>query len=351
MIICHPYLCSKGGGERIVVKTAEYIDSPVYVVDYKPENLWEEYRDLDVHVLKSFKPYFFGYRWTFKNLKLKTDVINAQGHPSQWIRIKNKPVIWYCHFPPYIKSTKPIPPGLRYIEKRIINKIEFVFCNSEFIKEKLKRYYNKDAEVLNPRCDVEKYKPGKFKDYFFYPSRIHPRKRFEIAIQAMKIVRKKYPEFKLIIAGFPTDDNYLEKLRDMLGDSGKIMLNVDDKKLIELFTNCYAVLYTPWIEDFGIVPTEGLASGKPVIAINEGGPREIVVDGKTGFLINSAEEMAKRMIELIKDRKLTRKMGKAARKRAEKKYGWDSFLRRFEEVYEEIRDGKKVKPIEESSQK
>lgn len=337
MIICHPYLASKGGGERIVVKLAEYFDCPVYVVEYRPENLWEDYKNIDVHVLKSFKPTFFGYRYTFRKLKLKTDVVNAQGHPSQWVRLKNKPVIWYCHFPPYIKSTFPIPPGFRLIEKKIIDRIEFVFCNSEFIKEKLKIYYNKDAEVLNPRTDIEKYKSGKFKDYFFYPSRIHPRKRFEIAIEAIKIVRKKYPEFKLIIAGFPADNNYLKRIKEMLGDNGKIMLNVDDKKLTELFANCYGVLYTPWIEDFGIVPVEGHASGKPVIAINEGGPKEVVVNGKTGFLINSVEEMARRMIQLIENRKLARKMGRAARRRAEKKYGWGSFLKRFEEVYEEVR--------------
>ncbi len=336
MIICHPYLSSKGGGERIVVQLAKHFDCPVYVADYKPENLWEDARNLDVHVIKASKPTFLGYRKAFGSLRLDTDVVNAQGHPSQWVRRHNKPVIWYIHFPPYVKSTMPIPPGFRWIEKRIIKDIEYCFCNSKYIRGKLKQYYNKDAEVLNPRADIHLYKPGKFQNYFFYPSRLHPRKRFEIAIEAINIVRQKYPDFRLVIAGFPSDESYISKINKMLGSSGEVIINPNDKRMKELYSNCYGVLYSAWVEDFGIVPVEGLASGKPVIAMDEGGPSEVVSNGKTGYLVKSASEMAKKMEHLIENKSLATKMGKEARRTAEKKYGWESFLDRFEEVYEEF---------------
>jgi len=340
MIVCHPYLVSKGGGERIVVKIAEKFDCPIYVCEYDKDRLWKEYQNLDVHVIKSFRPSFFGYRYAFGKLKLKTDVINAQGHPAQWIRIRNTPVIWYCHFPPYVKEEMmryPVLPGMRLLEKRIIDKIEFVFCNSEFIKQKLWQDYRKKAEVLNPRCDVEKFYCKKYEPYFLYHSSLHPRKRFEYAINAIKLVRKKYPEFSLKISGFPADRRYIARLKCELRNAGEIIENPTDKQMYDLFANAYACLYSPQIEDFGIVPTEYMSASKAVIAVNEGGPKEIIVNNKTGFLVDSVDEMAKRMMQLIEDPTLVKKMGKEGRKRAEQKYTWEPFLNRFGGVYEEIR--------------
>jgi len=126
-------------------------------------------------------------------------------------------------------------------------------------------------------------------------------------------------------------------LRKELGDAGEIIENPSDRVYYELLANSYAGLYSPMIEDFGIVPTEYMSASKAVIAVNEGGPRETVVHGKTGFLVNSVEEMAKRMIQLIEDPAMSKKMGNAGRKRAEDKFTWDAFLDRFGEKYEELR--------------
>ena len=231
----------------------------------------------------------------------------------------------------------PVLPGMKLIEKRIINKIERVFSVSEFIRKKLLEYYGKDSEVLYPGCDVDNYYSKKYEPYFLYHSSIHPRKRFEFAIDAMHIVRKKYPDFKLKISGFPADRGYITELGRKLGDAGEIIENPSDKEMYALFANSYAGLYSPMIEDFGIVPTEYMAASKAVVAINEGGPKETVVNGKTGYLVNSPQEMAKRMIQLIEEPQLAKKMGKKGREMAVEKYSWDSFLKRFGEVYEELR--------------
>jgi len=342
MIICHPYLTSKGGGERVVVKIAERFDSPVYVCEYNKKNLWKEHQNLDVHVLESFRPTFFGYRYAFGSLKLDADVVAAVGHPSQWARRKNSPMLWYCCFPPYIKKEMmkyPVLPGMKFAEKRIIDKIEYVFAVSDFIKQKLWEYYQKDSEVLYPGCDVKKYYSKKYEPYFLYHSSIHPRKRFEYAIEAVHKVRKKYPDFKLKISGFPADREYINRLKSKLGNAGEMVENPSDKEMYELFANAYACLYSPMIEDFGIVPTEYMSASKAVIAVNEGGPRETIVNGRTGFLVNSVDEMAKRMVQLIESPSLAKKMGKSGRKRAEKNVSWDMFLKRFGEVYEELKQG------------
>ena len=56
MEICHPYLSSKGGGERIVVKLAKHFDAPIYTCEYEPRNLWSDAQNLDVRVIKHVKP-------------------------------------------------------------------------------------------------------------------------------------------------------------------------------------------------------------------------------------------------------------------------------------------------------
>jgi glycosyltransferase involved in cell wall biosynthesis len=340
MMLCHPYLVSKGGGERVVVKIAERFNARIYVCSYNKNKLWTEYQNLDVHTIKTFKPTFLGYRYSFGKLKLDADVVVPIGHPAQWTSIRNKPTLWYCCFPPYIKKEMmryPVLPGMKLVEKKVIDKIDFVFTDSEFIQKKLWEHYKKKSEVLNPGCDVEKYYCKKYEPYFIYHSSIHPRKRFEYAIKAMHMVRKEHPDFTLKISGFPADRAYLESLRRQLGGAGEIIENPLDTQLYDLLANAYACLYSPMIEDYGIVPTEYMSASKAVIAVNEGGPRETVVDGKTGFLVDSVQEMAKRMTQLIDDSALTKKMGKAGRKRAEQKYTWEKFLKRFGEKYEELK--------------
>jgi len=194
MIVCHPYLVSKGGGERVVVKIAERFNAPIYVCSYNKSKLWTEYQNMNVHTIKTFNPTFLGYRYSFGKLKLDADVVAPIGHPAQWTSIRNKPTLWYCCFPPYIKKEMmnyPVLPGMRYIEKKVIDRIDFVFAVSDFIKEKLFDTYGKESETLYPGCDVENYYCKRYDPYFLYHSSIHPRKRFEYSIRAMHIVRKK----------------------------------------------------------------------------------------------------------------------------------------------------------------
>ncbi|PIN83765.1 hypothetical protein COV61_02165, partial [Candidatus Micrarchaeota archaeon CG11_big_fil_rev_8_21_14_0_20_47_5] len=94
---------------------------------------------------------------------------------------------------------------------------------------------------------------------------------------------------------------YYEKIKRMLGSAGEIRLDVEDKEIYELYANCTATLYTPLNEDFGLIPVESAASLKPCIAIKEGGPTETILDGKTGFLVETEGEMVKRMEELAED--------------------------------------------------
>jgi glycosyltransferase involved in cell wall biosynthesis len=103
-----------------------------------------------------------------------------------------------------------------------------------------------------------------------------------------------------------------------------------------LYRDCTALLFTAFNEDWGIVPLEAMATGKPVIAVDKGGPREIVVDGETGYLEpEDPAAFARRMIEMGTDRDLARRLGRAGTERA-RLMTWDTFVARLDDAIEEM---------------
>jgi glycosyltransferase involved in cell wall biosynthesis len=96
----------------------------------------------------------------------------------------------------------------------------------------------------------------------------------------------------------------------------KFLGNVSDETLRDLYARCLAVLYPSYEEEFGFVPIEGMASGKPVIAcIDGGGVRETIVDGETGFLVEPKSEEIAAAVRKLEDRSLLLKMSENAMQR------------------------------------
>ena len=371
LAIVHPFLYTKGGAERVVLKIAQHFNAKIYCSRYIPEQTYTEFRDLEIEIIKTkFQKLFpeflpmrvkdaitAGYQFYTKKLD-GYDVVNAQGTPSEWIRNLNKPVVWYCHTPnreafdlyEWRMSQRNVIEKILYwsaiqpyktVEYNVVPKIEYIFANSNNTRERLKEYLNRDSEILNPGIDYEEFYCNDYQKYFFYPSRITPEKRFEFSIKAFKEFKKYNPGWKLIIAGALLKERkehiqYYENIRKLLGNDGEILTNIGFDKMKELYSNCYSVLYTPINEDFGIITLEALASYKPCIAVNEGGPREIIINGENGFLINSEKEMVERMSLLADDSSLTERIGKNGRSHVEKNFSWNRFFERFEDVCKSI---------------
>ena len=106
--------------------------------------------------------------------------------------------------------------------------------------------------------------------------------------------------------------------------------SVNEKELVKLYQHCYAVLFTPVNEDWGLVPLEANACGKLVISVNEGGPRESIKNGVNGFLVNAnPHEFAEKMEFLARNEWYVKKQAKACRKMA-LRYDWDDFVKSLE---------------------
>ncbi len=375
MVMVQSNLTLKGGAERVVLKIAQHYGATVYTAEYDPANTFPEFSDLDVSVISRGKlprliPYGraaqgISYGSAFYGFKVPGDydVINAHMAPSHWARNRNERMVWYCHTPlrevydmyKYRQSKRELykrplyaagAAVVRTIDRRITGEIELILANSENTKSRISKYLGRgDAEVLNGGVDYKEYSNGGDGRYFLYPSRISPNKRQEYAIKAFRIFqkRKKGNNYKLILAGPVSKDpfykGYYDRIVRFASSAGnvKVIGAVDDATLKGLYSRATAVLYPPIDEDYGLVPLEAMASGKPVIAVNSGGPKETIADRSTGFLVGSEEEMAERMLAVADSPSLSEDMGRAGVARIRKYYSWERFFRRFDRGLAKVR--------------
>jgi glycosyltransferase involved in cell wall biosynthesis len=185
-----------------------------------------------------------------------------------------------------------------------------------------------------------------FEPYFLVPGRVMWTKNIELAINAFKEFRGRRPEFaqfRLVVAGIvdKKSEEYLQRLRDLAGEDAQIEFRVfpSDSELETLYRRCYGVLFTAFNEDWGIVPLEGMAFGKPVIAVNRGGPRESVQHERTGFLEEpEPAAFAARMEQLAQDPKLARSMGQTGHQYA-RRFTWSSFAGHVDDELERLVSG------------
>ncbi len=365
LLIIQPYVSLKGGFERVMLKIAEHYSASIYTLEYNPKTTFPEFKNLDIKVIGKDVPFSealpyrasqgLRYGYNFYNLKITEDydVLNAHISPSEWIRHKNQRVLWYCHTPPrevfdlysermryrsykekflYSAMTK----AYKLISHRVIKNIEAIAANSTNTQARILKYLGRESEVINPGIDYEKFSNQGDDKYFFYPSRILTNKRQDYVIEAFKRFNKSSKKrYRLIIAGTlsenPEHQAYYKKLISLSkGLDIKIKTNITDKELSGLYSGSSAVLFSAINEDYGYVPLEGMASSKPVISVNEGGPRETILEGKTGFLVNSPKEMAEKMLYLTEHPGESTKMGRNGRKRVISNYSWEIFFKKFD---------------------
>jgi glycosyltransferase involved in cell wall biosynthesis len=176
---------------------------------------------------------------------------------------------------PIIKTFLPI---LQKYDVQKTQKIDHLLVNSKNIANQVKNIYNRQATVIYPPVDINSYPLSDSQDdYYLYAGRLISHKRVDIAIQAcMKLNRK------LIIAGDGLERQNLEAFG---GGNITFLGRTSDELMKQLYAHCKALLF-PSDEDFGLVPVEVQACGRPVIAYRSGGALETVVENVTGVFFD-----------------------------------------------------------------
>jgi glycosyltransferase involved in cell wall biosynthesis len=160
-------------------------------------------------------------------------------------------------------------PYLRRWDVRTCNRVHYFIANSHNVAERIARIYHRTSDVIYPPVSTDQFTVSEKDDgYYLIVSALVPYKRVDLAINAFN----RYDE-KLLVVGSGPEREKLEKLAnkniEFLGwQSGE--------NLAKLYAGCRALVF-PGVEDFGIVPLEAMASGKPVVAFGEGGALETVV--------------------------------------------------------------------------
>jgi glycosyltransferase involved in cell wall biosynthesis len=151
--------------------------------------------------------------------------------------------------------------------------VDHYIANSDNIARKIKAFYSRDADVIHPPVDCDRFTVGDGKgEYYLYVGAFVPYKKVEIAIEACRRLEKT-----LIIVG----GGQRERIVKDLADQSRWIQFVGWKSPEELssyYRNCRALLFPP-DEDFGITPLEAMASGRPVVAYGRGGVLETIAAG------------------------------------------------------------------------
>jgi glycosyltransferase involved in cell wall biosynthesis len=151
------------------------------------------------------------------------------------------------------------------------------------VRQRIQRYYGRDARVLHPPVDVSRFAPDPSppQDYFLVASALSGYKRVDLAVDAALRAG-----VRLVVVGQGPD---LDRLRrHAQGGRVEFLPWQSEADLARLFARCQALLF-PGVEDFGITPVEVMAAGRPVIARAAGGALETVVPGETGILVDSTQ--------------------------------------------------------------
>lgn len=306
--IFHDYFSVIGGGEKVVKAIAESLDADIYTTDFRtPEWFVPEKR---VHTLGSIssKPLLkqmdATIRFTQIDLSNQYDFFIFSGNWAHHASRKNQPSLLYCHTPvrvlydlyPHFKSKLPrlLQPaftawasGMRISDKRSIQRINHIVANSKNVQNRIKKYYHRDAQVIYPPVCIDKYSCHEYGNFWLSVNRFYPEKRIELQIEAFS----QMPDQNLVIVGGMSvgdhADSYGVKIHAMVDKVKNITIlnQITDSELISLYSRCRGLICTAMNEDFGITPLEAMASGKPVIAVAEGGFLETVTP-ECGQLIN-----------------------------------------------------------------
>lgn len=229
----------------------------------------------------------------------KYDLIISSSHSvAKGVRTnKNQLHICYCHSPMryawdeadyYLKEAN-LNSGikglvaqsiLKYLRKwdlKSADSVDYFIANSNHIAKKIKRIYNRHADVIYPPVDVEKFSLATEKeDFYLTASRLVPYKRIDLIIEAFA----RMPDKKLIVIGSGPEK---ERLKAKAASNISLIGYQEFDSLKSYMQKAKAFVFAAE-EDFGIIVVEAMACGTPVIAGNFGGTTESVVDKKTGVL-------------------------------------------------------------------
>ncbi len=321
--IFYDWIGAIGGGEKLILTLARGLGADVITTDVDLDSImrmgFEDVRIISVGKtidLPLLRPISLSLRMAMCDLSKNYDLFIFSNNFSHFAARKHKPNMWYCFSPPRIfydlydlfenretflkRQIFKIWVVLHeWISRRFVDHVEYFVAISINVQKRIKKYYGKDSIVVYPAIDISKYGFERYGDFWLSVNRLYPEKRVDLQINAFR----KMPEEKLVIVGgFERGDRSKKYSSGILNDlpgNVKILGSVPEEVLTGLYATCKGHITTAIDEDFGMTPIEAMASGKPTIAVREGGYLETMVDGSTGMLVEAEENAIMNAVKTI----------------------------------------------------
>ncbi|MDX9893648.1 MAG: glycosyltransferase [Patescibacteria group bacterium] len=326
--IFHNFLDNIGGAEIVSLTLARELGADIYSTNVDQEKIEKMgFGDIMVRSIgrvpinAPLKQQLAWWRFRFLNLKNQYDFFIISGDWAMSGAVKNRPNLWYVHSPireiwdlyEYTRNNtvpsylRPMFDGWvvinRFFNRRYIKQVDKIVCNSVNTQNRVSNYLKRDAAVINPPINTAKFYFRQSGNFWLSVNRLISHKKIEIQLEAFR----QLPHEKLIIVGSYEKSrhfqSYAKYIKDYKPANVEIRSWVEFEELVNLYADCKGFITTAFDEDFGMAAVEAMASGKPVIAPNQGGYRETVVNGLTGLLIDdlNADRLVSAMIEISKE--------------------------------------------------
>lgn len=361
------WLTTYGGAEKVVLTVSEiFPEAPIFTSQYSEKEVdWFSNKQVETGWLNIFpakmrKILPVGRVLYFRNLgkKLKDFdvIISICCAESKGLNLSEKQLhISYLQGPPiqyywgmyddYVNNPgfgklsflvrfffKILVNPLRKNDFKLAQKPDFLIANSSYSKDEILKYYKRDASIVFPPVEVDKFKLERNKkDYYITTSRQVNWKKLDLAVEAFSKNGKK-----LVLVGGGAEH---QKLVELAGDAKNIEFIPrisDPLELSKIVAEAKGFVF-PSLEPFGIAPIEALATGTPVLAFNQGGAQDYIKDGENGVFFDKQSSSA-----VLKAVEKFEKISFDAKKVSEsaKKFSKEDFKKNFEEEIKRNFNGK-----------
>ncbi|OGR88306.1 MAG: hypothetical protein A3A86_02125 [Elusimicrobia bacterium RIFCSPLOWO2_01_FULL_60_11] len=217
-------------------------------------------------------------------------------------------------------------PVLQRWDRKSSKRVTHFIADSAYVAARIRNFYGRQAEVIYPHADTEFYAPGTSKpgDFHLIVSALAPYKRLELAVEAFNRMGKK---LKIIGSG-PS----LARLMGIAGPNIEFLGWRSNEEIRDHYRACAALIF-PGTEDFGIVPLEAMACGRPVVAYGEGGALETVSENASGIFFREAS--ARSLTEAVRKAERMPWDGGKIRARA-LEFSREKFVSRLKSFFDKI---------------
>ncbi|MBI2119608.1 MAG: glycosyltransferase [Elusimicrobia bacterium] len=308
--LVHDWLTGMRGGEKVLEIFCDlFPDAPIYTLLHikgKVSKKIESHKIITSFIQKlpcakkKYRSYLPLMPLAIESFDMSNyDLVLSSSHcVAKGVKVKKNALhISYCHTPmryiwdqydEYFSSKqahfivracmKILRPYLQKWDQNSSQNVNYFIANSNFVKDRIKKYYFKEAHIIHPPVDTQFFMPESNSpepsSFYLIVSALAPYKKVDLAIQVFNILKQN---LKIIGSG-PSE----KKLKKMAHKNIEFLGWKSNEELRWYYQHCKALIF-PGTEDFGIVPLEAMACGTPVIAYAKGGALETIQENKTGI--------------------------------------------------------------------